>query len=195
MAQPEPLPERVTVGEWRQTLQRSNLKFEYHDGYLVAMSGGTVDHADIGFNTVAALRRALRGSTCHAHGSDAAVRVQPTEYRFCDAVISCSPEDRGNAHEIQTPRVVVEVLSPSTEREDRTAKYTLARSCPSVDTYVLIWTRYQCVEVYDRGEPAWCQRIFWPGQEAELPRLGIRVPLADLYTETSVPLNPQDSGQ
>jgi Uma2 family endonuclease len=195
MAQPEPLPERVTVEEWRQILQRSNLKFEYHDGCLVAMSGGTVDQADIGFNTVAALRRALRGSNCHAHGSDAAVRFQPTEYRFCDAVVSCNPQDRGTAQEVQTPRVVVEVLSPSTEREDRTAKYTLARSCPSVETYVLIWTRYQCVEVYDRAEPSWTQRIYWPGQEAELPSLGVRLPLADLYAETSVPLDPQDAGR
>ncbi len=193
MAQPEPLPERVTVEEWRQILKKSNLKFEYHDGYLVAMSGGTVDHADIGFNAVAALRRALRGSGCHAHGSDAAVRFQATEYRFCDAVVSCNPQDRGAAQEIQTPRVVVEVLSPSTEREDRTARYTLARSCPSVDAYVLIWTRYQCVEVYDRAEPSWTQRIYWPEQEAELPSLGIRLSLSDLYAETSVPRDPQDA--
>src|ERR1035437_1719432 len=91
MAWQEPQHQRVTVEEWRAIIERSGIRYEYHDGYLVAMSGGTLDHTQIGFNAVAALRTVLSAGSCRAYGSYAVVRFLPTAYRFCDAVVTCDP--------------------------------------------------------------------------------------------------------
>jgi len=193
MAWQEPVQQRITVEEWRAILERSGIRYEYHDGYLVAMSGGTLDHTQIGFNAVAALRTVLRAGSCRAYGSDAAVRFLPTAYRFCDAVVTCDPRDRGDSREVQTPMVVLEALSPSTERNDRTEKFALVRSCPSVREYVLVWTRYQFVEVYRRADPAWTAETYWPGDDVVLQCLAVRFPLASLYEDTEVPDRPEEA--
>ena len=70
-------------------------------------------------------------------------------------MVTCDEHDRGSTREVKSPRVIVEVLSDSTERDDRTDKFALARACPSVHEYVLIVTRYREVEVYRRAEPRW----------------------------------------
>lgn len=101
--------------------------------------------------------------------------------------------DRGDSREVQTPRVVLEALSPSTERNDRTEKFALVRSCPSVQEYVLVWTRYQCVEVYRRAEPAWTVETYWPGNDVMLQCVAVRFPLASLYEDTEVPTRPEEA--
>ena len=96
--------------------------------------------------------------------------------------------------QIQAPRVVVEVLSDSTEGKDRIRKANLYHPCPTIQEYVLIATKYQAVEVQRRAGDEWTLHLFGPGDEIELASLGIRFPLSILYRGTSVPemLNGQD---
>lgn len=89
---------------------------------------GTSDHATVAINAIEYLRRELGARSCRVYNSDMAVRLSPSDYRFPDAAVSCDERYRGRATEVRSPQVIVEVLSDSTEKEDRTAKFALARA-------------------------------------------------------------------
>lgn len=178
---------RYTVEEWLDLLENSAVKYEYHDGWLVAMAGGTFDHSTIAINVIEDLRGALGGQPCRIYNSDMAVRLSPSEYRLPDATVTCDERDRGHGREVRPPRVIVEVLSDSTEAEDRTTKFALYRACPSVEEYVLIATRYQAVEVFRRASGDWPVHVYLPGEEVELRSIGVRLGVTGLYRLTEVP--------
>jgi len=189
-----PTKRYLSVDEWRELLGTSDVKYEYHHGWVYAMAGETADHSSISINAVRALQDALGNRPCRAYNSDMAVRLAQFEYRFPDATVTGDPHDRGRITEVQSPRVIVEVLSDSTETEDRTYRFALARACPSVQEYVLIATRYQTVEVYHRGDPAWLYRSYGPGENVELESIDASLPVDQLYRLTEVPLpgTPED---
>ena len=186
-AKPGQAPEGVTVDEWRELLTKSEIKYEYHDGRLVAAESGTLDHAQICFNAQSAILQSLGDRRCRTYGSDAPVRLTPTHYCFADVVVTCDDLDRGSAREVLAPRVVIEVLSNETEQQDRGGKFALARACPSVVEYVLIATRYQTVEVFRRAESLWTYEGFGPGEIATLSSIEVSFPVAAVYQHTDVP--------
>src|SRR5574337_447880 len=99
-----------------------DIRYEYQDGYVYMMSGGSANHATISGNIYAILRSLLRGSPCRVYNSDMKVRVSEKRYFHPDVTVTCDPRDRGTADVIQSPRLVVEGLSPSTEARDRGRK-------------------------------------------------------------------------
>jgi Uma2 family endonuclease len=87
----------------------------------------------------------------------------------------------------------VEVLSDSTEREDRIEKFALYRACSTVEEYVVIATKYQAVEVYRRAPGDWTVHIYGPGELVELRSVAVQLPVSDLYRLSEVPA-PQRPG-
>src|SRR5205823_9792039 len=88
--------------------------------------------------------------------------------------------------EVQVPRVIVEVLSDSTEAYDRGRKFGYYRACLHVQEYVLIATKYQLVEVYRRTSPRWTYDAYGPDDEVELTSIDVRLPVAVLYRNAGV---------
>lgn len=166
----------------------TDVKYEYMDGQMYAMAGGTVNHAEIALNLIIALREHLGDGPCHAFSSDVRVQVAEEKYYYPDVTVSCNSEDwRQGANDIvRTPRLVVEVLSPSTESFDRGRKFRTYQACPSIEEYVLIRTAYQEVEIFNRQGDIWTYRRFEPGQDVELLSIGLTIPLAALYRRTDV---------
>src|SRR5579884_3691598 len=125
-------PRHMTIEEWRE-LERNtpDAKYEYIDGQVYLMSGGSLAHSRIGTNTVRALEDALGNQPCYVYNSDASVRVSETRYTYPDASVSCDPADQPTTEqmEVKTPRVVVEVLSDSTEGKDRIRKAHWYHTC------------------------------------------------------------------
>ena len=190
-------PQYMTVDEWRE-LERTtpDAKFEYIDGQVYLMSGGSLAHSRISSNTLRALEDALASEPCYVYNSDASVRLTESRYTYPDISVSCDPGDQPTTEQlqVQAPRVVVEVLSDSTEGKDRIRKANLYRACPTIQEYVLIATKYQAVEIQRRAGDEWTLHLFGPDDEIELVSLGIRFPLVILYRGTTVPemLNDQD---
>ena len=181
-------PQYMTVDEWRELEQRSHdVKHEYIDGYVYAMAGGTLDHSEIGVNVVIALRSALGSGPCRVYNSDAAARLSATRYTYPDATVTCSEHDHGRIREIKTPRVIVEVLSDTTEAYDRGEKFGYYRECSTVQEYVLVNTKRQLVEIYRRTQEGWILHVYKPGDEVELTSIDVHFPLAALYELTDVP--------
>jgi Uma2 family endonuclease len=183
-------PQHMTVEEWRE-FERSNpdAKYEYIDGQVYLMSGGSLAHSRISSNTLRALEDALASDSCYVYNSDASVRLAESRYTYPDISVSCDPGDQPAAEQlqVQAPRVVVEVLSDSTEGKDRIRKANLYHACPTIQEYVLIATKYQAVEIQRRSGDEWTLHLFGPSDEIELASLGIRFPLSILYRGTVVP--------
>jgi len=191
-------PWHMSVDEWRE-LERANpeSKYEYIDGQVSLMSGGSLAHARISSNAVRALEDALESQPCYVYNSDASVRLSETRYTYPDASVSCDSGDQPTTErmQVQAPRVVIEVLSDSTEGKDRIRKAHLYRACPTIQEYVLITTRYQAVEVQRRAGDAWTLHLFGVGDEIELVSIGVQFPLAVLYRGTTVPEMPNDQDE
>jgi len=178
---------RIGLEEWRDLALHSDVKYEYSDGWVYAMAGGTADHSTVALNLTHDLFDALGDGLCRVYNSDMAVRLAPTEYRFPDASVTCDARDSGSVTEIVFPRLLVEVLSDSTEREDRTTKARLYRGCPTVEEYAFITTRFRAVEVYRRAGELWTAEIYLPGDTAVLSTIGVRIPVNALYRRSAVP--------
>jgi len=183
-------PRYVSVEQWRQLLRASEIKYEYRDGVVVAMAGGSADHSRIAINVIRALEDGLGDRPCLVYNSDMAVRLSASAYTFPDATVTCDERDQGRVTEIQAPLVLVEILSDSTERDDRTDKFALCRTCPSVQEYVLIATRYQGVEVYRRAPGDWTAHTYKHGETVELKSINVQIPVSSLYRRTSVAAPP-----
>jgi Uma2 family endonuclease len=183
-------PQFMTVDQWRELERHSHdIKHEYINGQVYAMAGGSRAHGRISSNAVRTLEDALENSPCNVYNSDVAARLSPTCYTYPDVTVTCDERDQATPDEteIQSPRVVVEVLSDSTEAYNRGEKFALYRACPNVQEYVLVNTKYQAVEVFHRTLKIWEYQAYGPGDEVELASIGVCFPLAALYRRTTVP--------
>ena len=159
--------------------------YEYLDGYVYMMAGGTANHATISGNIYTILRSLLRGGPCRAYNSDMKVRVSETRYFHPDVTVSCDPRDRGTADVIQSPRLVVEVLSPSTEAYDRGKKLKHYLACSSIREYLLVDARSMRIEMYRKEQKKWVYMAFEADDEVELTTLGIHFPVTDAYEDVT----------
>ena len=169
--------------------ESQDIKYEYMDGHMYAMAGGTLDHDQICNNMVVLLRPPLQGR-CRLF-TNVRLQTPDTQYFYPDITVSCTPEDwqgRGRKDTFHTPRLIMEILSPSTEARDRGDKFASYRRFPTLQEYVLINTKYQAVEVYRRYEDIWTYRQFDPGQEVELASMELSLPIAAFYEFTEVPV-------
>lgn len=190
----QPSPQRLSVDEWRKLEQTSHdIRHEYIDGRIYAMSGGSLAHSRISLTLCTALENALAaaGKPYYVYNSDAAARISSQRYTYPDVTVTCDERDRSTPDktEIQFPRLVIEVLSTSTEAYDRGERFGYYRTCQHVQEFVLVATRYQLVEVYRRMglDSRWSYDAYGPGDEVELASLALRLPLATIYRNAGVP--------
>ena len=164
-----------------------DVKYEYTDGHMYAMSGGTAEHAEIAINMIAILKAHLQGS-CRVLSSDVRVQVAERKYYYPDVSVSCHPEDKQKGIDIiRYPRLVIEVLSPSTETNDRGKKFRSYKACSSIQEYVLINSQHQEVEIYHRQGDMWTYHQYESGQEINLASIRLTISLADIYRDVNVP--------
>ncbi len=158
-------------------------RYEYLDGYVYMMSGGSANYAAISGNIYAILRSLLRGSQCRVYNSDMKVRVSEQQYFHPDVTVSCDPNDGGTAAVIRSPRLVVEVLSPSTEARDRGRKLQCYPACPTIEAYLMVDARSMRIEIYRKEQKKWIYEAFEADDEVELTTLNVHFSLEDAYED------------
>jgi Uma2 family endonuclease len=179
---------RMTPEEYLAFDRASELRHEYYGGVMYAMSGGSHVHAYITTNLSSELRSALKGSPCGASAVDLRVKISARSYVYPDVVVVCG-EPRyadGEADILLNPSLIVEVLSPSTERYDRGPKSAWYRTIESLKEYALVSQSEPRVEVYRRqasGEWLLSEAV---GLEASchfdgLKNEPVRIPLSEIY--------------
>lgn len=159
-------------------------KHEYVNGELIAMAGSSEAHALATINVSALLHGALRGSGCRVYSADLRVRTEETGmYAYPDATVVCGRAELSSTTppSVLNPRVVVEVLSPTTEAYDRGAKAAHYRQRASIEAIVFVATEEQRVEVQTRNpDGTWTLSEARDGEIAVTP-LSIRLPIAEVY--------------
>jgi Uma2 family endonuclease len=173
----------MTVEEYLQLDRESaEARYEYIDGQVRMLAGGTADHAVISANLVSILHQRLRGSGCVVYTSDIRVALSEKRYTYPDISVSCDCQDRGKIGMIHSPSLVIEVLSTTTEDYDRGKKFVLYRQCPSIQEYMLVSSDEQQVEVYRREtKDLWSLGLFRTGNEVKLAKLGVLFPVNEVY--------------
>lgn len=145
--------QKMTVEEYLEWESQQEIRHEYVDGEILAMTGGSIPHNNIALSFYRALYPHLRQRGCRVNVSDVKVQAnQNSRYFYPDLVVTCDPEDLKSRDFIQHPKVIIEVLSPGTASYDRTKKLKYYRQIPSLQEYVLVDSEEIAVEVYQRGE-------------------------------------------
>jgi len=159
-------------------------RYEYVDGYAYLLAGGTTDHSKISVNVTRELSIRLQGGPCSVYNSDMKVRLAERRYLYPDLSVSCDERDGGTRSFLQFPRLIVEVLSPSTGLYDRSQKFDYYRTCPTLEEYVLVDTQRRAVDIYRRAKhDFWTLHFFREGDDVELTSVSLTIPLAALYQQ------------
>lgn len=194
---------RLTPQEYLAIDEASEIRHEFLDGEIFAMSGATFWHTLIKDNLSQALRNKLaakNANDCYVLTSDQRVKVSATGlYTYPDILICCGEPvfDEEIRNTLVNPRVLIEVLSESTERYDRGAKFGHYRQLASVQEYLLIAQDRPCVERYVRepaagdSPPAADRWVLTAVTDAAgsllLESVGVEVTLADIYDRVVFP--------
>ena len=126
-------------------------KHEFHRGEVFAMVGARRVHGRIALNIAYALTGQLRGSACQVFADSMKVRIGTDTILYPDVFVTCDAADLRTELVFTAPTVVVEVLSPTTEKYDRGSKFTLYRMLPSLREYLLVDPDSRGVELFRRG--------------------------------------------
>lgn len=178
---------KYTLEEYIELDKNSEERFEYFNGDVFAMGGGSPNHARISLNVCAALSRQLRDRNCEAFSSEMRVKVPDAfPYRYPDASVVCGEpvfdEILGQIM-LVNPILIAEVLSPSTAAYDLGEKFTAYQSIDSFMEYLLIsQDRPHVIQHIRQIEGGWL-RLEFDGIEAEVPieSLGISLSLREIY--------------
>lgn len=145
-------PTYLTPEEYLQLEESSPVKHEYINGYIYAMAGASDPHVTIAGNLFALLRSHVRGSGCRVYIADMKARIESlNRYYYPDVMVTCDQRDQETPNYKRFPRLIVEVLSSSTEAFDRGDKFADYQEIETLQEYVLINTKRQRVECFRRG--------------------------------------------
>ena len=175
--------------EYVELEEMPRVKHEYLAGQVWAMSGGSPAHARVSANLTALLNRALVGRPCSTFSADLRVRATKTGLgTHPDVSVICGkleldPDDR-KGHTATNPRVLVEVLSSSTEAYDRGEKLAHYQTIDSLAEVVLVAHDRKQIEVV-RREPdgSWSRLVAGAGGTARLESLGVELPVDEIYRD------------
>ncbi|WP_365671975.1 Uma2 family endonuclease [Okeania sp. SIO3I5] len=175
--------QKMTPEEYLEWEAQQEFRYEYVDGEILAMTGGTIPHTKIYLNFYTALRPHLSQRGCEAYVSDVKVRdSKNNRYFYPDLVVTCNAEDLKSRDFIQHPKVIVEVLSPSTRKYDRDDKLKYYQQFSSLQEYVLVDSESISVEIYQRGEgKIWHYCRYTEGESITLESIEFTCAIEVLY--------------
>ena len=163
-------------------------RYEYWNGAVLCMSGGTPQHSAISVNITSGLKARLRGSRCRVFNGDMAIKTPlAPPYRYPDASVLCGKPSYEKVDKFDTltnPTIIIEVLSPTTLNLDKTVKRDAYQAIPSLREYLLIAQDTPQITHYIRQGDQ-CLRQDYGGLAItfELPTLGCQIALSEIYED------------
>ena len=181
MAEPA-LPIFRAVDEFLVWEERLAERYELVGGVLRPMSGGTANYDLVAMNVARCLGNALTGRPCFVHGSNLKVRSPDRAVMYPDVFVRCGA-NRGDAQVVDDPVLVVEVLSPSTQRDDLTLKRWAYQAIPTLQAILLVSAQAAAIELAEREPDGSWRSRHYRGLDATVPlaALGIELPAAEVY--------------
>lgn len=179
------LPDLFTYPEYLARASTSDVPLEYHDGAVLAVGAPTTGHARLCARVAELLSVALQDRPCVALPAGLKVRVEATNRTLLpDLTVVCGELVRSDTdHDaVVNPVLVVEVLSPTTEDDDRGTKFHHYRRLATLQEYVLVAQSAQWVSVARRSGDLWQFDDVTSG-ELRLNSIDATLSLSDLYTD------------
>jgi Uma2 family endonuclease len=161
-------------------------RIELDNGKISAMAGGSALHSMVQGNVFSALLVKLRGSGCRPHGPDMGVRTNDLSLRYPDVSVFCghqNPED-AKLRYFNDPKLLVEVLSPSTRRKDEGIKLFEYRALSSLEAILYVDPEAQIVRLSTRTEAGgWQDAEVTTGREIKLATLGVILSWDEIFAQ------------
>lgn len=184
----------LSVKEYIQQEVESNVKYEYHNGKIYALAGGTLNHGLISGNVYSEMRNKLKEnkSNCLPFNSDIKLHIEESNsYVYPDTMVICGDIERADEDQnsVVNPVLIVEVLSKSTAEYDRGDKFHLYRKIPTFKEYVLIEQKKYVVDVHYKNDNSDLWRITrYEGLDhiINLQSIGIEISMEELYFRTDI---------
>ena len=171
----------ITVDEYLEAEQESEVRHEYIYGEVFALAGGSVTHNVICANVVHLLVGAS-GAGCRTYGSDMKLRADDRLFYYPDAMVVCEPP--ADDFFETSPCVIIEVVSPSTARKDRLEKRFSYLALESLQLYLMIDSRKREVTGYYREPQGFVERSFTVDDSIPVPCVGASLRFGELYDKT-----------
>ncbi len=183
-----PLDEYLSEAEYLALEATSEIRHEYHGGLIVAMAGSSPEHDLITGNTFALLHQQLTSRGCRVFTANMKVKTGSGRYYYPDVSALCEPAEftADRPPSLLNPTVVVEVLSDSTEKDDRGKKARHYATIRSLRQYILIAQDEVLIEIYTRVEAdQWdFRRVADLEAVIEVLSLGASLPVGEVYRNT-----------
>ncbi|MGB3493579.1 MAG: Uma2 family endonuclease [Elainellaceae cyanobacterium] len=179
---PQNLP-HLTPDKYFDWEEKQIEKYEYIDGEIYAMGGGSVNHGRIAIRLTALLDAHLETSDCITGNSDIKVNIADTQnYTYPDASVTCDERDKSTPNYFTYPCLLVEVLSSSTEACDRGGKFRLYRNNPVLQDYLLVSSTRIEMDLYHKNDAGeWVIYNYKEGDVIELKSINLSFPIEQVY--------------
>ncbi len=178
-----------TPEEYLALERESTIKHEYRQGLVFAMAGAKKSHVTIVGNLSGLFFNHFRGvEDCYFYANDVKVRLLEGDgYYYPDMTVTCDEKDNGldNSY-IEYPKLIIEVLSDSTEAFDRGDKFADYKTLSSLEEYVLIHQKQMLVERFlKKAENLWSTQTYRASDQIEFASIGYRCPIEFLYEKVN----------
>ncbi len=185
----------MSEAEYLAFERQSRDKHEFYLGEIFAMSGASRKHNLISGNLFGELRERLKDRRCEAYVGNMRVRVKPNGlYTYPDVVVVCGEPEflDSDVDTLLNPTLLIEVLSDSTEKNDRGTKFKQYRQIPSLREYILVSQDEPLIEHFTRRGDTYWELTETAGLDSQLvlSSLGCQIPLAEVYSK--VDFSPKD---
>lgn len=168
----------ISVDEYLAGELVAETKHELIDGYVYAMVGTSGNHQRISINILSEFKNYLKSSPCEPFGSDMKVKVGENFF-YPDVIVDCH-FDESEPYFTDTPVIIVEVLSKTTRRRDRTTKLSNYLTIPSLQEYVMIEQDFVDVEVLKRKDD-WFSKHYYLGDEVVFESIDLTTSVEVIY--------------
>jgi Uma2 family endonuclease len=183
----------ITATEYLEGELRAELRHEFIDGRVYAMSGASRKQNELCGDLALALRSHLRGGPCRTYIEAVKVRIADDAgeaYYYPDVFVACEPGD-DDSHVVNNPKLIIEVLSESTARIDRNDKLPNYKRIPTVEEIVLIEQDWPEILVFRRSEK-WKRNLYTQFDTiVRLDSIGYAAPLSSFYQSNPFPEDVQ----
>jgi Uma2 family endonuclease len=175
----------ITVEEYFEMEERSEIRHEYYDGEIRAMAGTTLKHNKIVLNIASFIRSKFRTKGCEIFAESIKLEaIKHFYYPYPDVMLTCDKEDIDADYIIKNPSLIVEVLSKSTAQHDRTFKLRKYKTIPSVQYYLIVSQHEYIVEVFSRFEDSdsWLYDAYENENDViNFNKIDLTLSLSDIY--------------
>jgi len=180
MSLPNYNPDYISEQDYLEREEISDTKHEYFDGEIFVMASASRSHQRIISNLVIDIGTHLKNTPCEVFSSDMKVRADKgKKYFYPDVIVSCTKGD-GDSHFEESPRIIVEVLSSSTRKFDKTSKRLVYQNITTLEEYVLIEQDRVEIQVFRRADN-WQSSYYYIDDDITFTSIGLTLPVLEIY--------------